>query len=122
MDIIQKIGALLVAGCAGVALTAQAPVTGQQALPLDPVRERGVGIMPAFEGWYANADGTFSLLIGYFNRNTKEALDIPVGPNNRVEPGPPDQGQPTHFLTRRQAGVFTVQVPADFGKKRIIWT
>ena len=24
---------------------------------------------------------------GYFNRNAKEALDVPIGPNNKVEPG-----------------------------------
>jgi hypothetical protein len=98
---------------------AQAP---QNALPLDPLRERGASITPAFEGWYPNADGSFSLLLGYYNRNSKEPLDIPVGPNNRVEPGGPDQGQPTHFEIGRQWGVFVVKVPKDFGTKAITWT
>ena len=71
-----------------VAAGAQRP---QTTLPLDPPRERGASITPAYEGWYANPDGSFSMLIGYYNRNTKEALDIPVGLNNRVEPGGPDQ-------------------------------
>jgi hypothetical protein len=62
------------------------------------------------------------MLLGYFNRNTKEALDIPVGPNNRVEPGPADQGQPTHFESGRQWGVFVIKVPKDFGTKTITWT
>jgi hypothetical protein len=62
------------------------------------------------------------LLVGYFNRNLKETLDIPVGPNNRIEPGGPDQGQPTHFLPRRQWGVFSIAVPKDFGNKRLTWT
>jgi hypothetical protein len=52
----------------------------------------------SLEGWYQNPDGTFSLLVGYFNRNQKETLDIPIGPNNQIEPGGLDQGQPTHFL------------------------
>jgi hypothetical protein len=91
-------------------------------LPLAPVRDSGQGITPAFEGWYQNPDGSFNLLIGYFNRNAKETLDIPAGPNNRIEPGGPDQGQPTHFLTRRQWGVFTIKVPKDFGDKRLTWT
>jgi len=43
----------------------------------DPQRDRGASITPAYEGWYANPDGSFSLLLGYYNRNTKEALDIP---------------------------------------------
>src|SRR5262249_30907108 len=49
-------------------------------------------------------------------------FDIPVGPDNRIEPGGPDQGQPTHFLPRRQWGVFTITVPKDFGGKRLTWT
>ncbi len=94
----------------------------QTTLPLDPPRDRGTSITPAFEGWYPNPDGSFSLLIGYYNRNVKEPLDIPVGPNNRVEPGGPDQGQPTHFEIGRQWGVFVVKVPKDFGTKAITWT
>ena len=62
------------------------------------------------------------MLVGYFNRNAKEALDIPVGPNNRIEPGGPDMGQPTYFETRRQWGVFTIRVPKDFGTKKLTWT
>jgi hypothetical protein len=93
-----------------------------QTLPLEPVHETGASITGAFEGWFKNPDGTFSLLLGYFNRNTKEELDIPVGPNNRIDSGGPDQGQPTHFQTGRQWGMFTVRVPADFGKKKLIWT
>ena len=102
-----------------VAAGAQRPQTN---LPLDPQRDRGSSITPAYEGWYANPDGSFSLLIGYYNRNSKEALDIPVGPNNRIEPGAPDQGQPTHFEVGRQWGVFVVKVPKDFGTKTLTWT
>src|SRR5580765_5253342 len=94
----------------------------QTSLPLDPPRERGSSITPAYEGWFTNPDGSFSLLIGYYNRNTKEALDIPVGPNNRLEPGAADQGQPTHFETGRQWGVFVVKVPKDFGTRTMTWT
>src|SRR5436190_264335 len=102
-----------------VAAGAQRP---QTSLPLDPPRERGTSITPAYEGWYANPDGGFSMLIGYYNRNTREALDIPVGPNNRIEPGAPDQGQPTYFEIGRQWGVFVVKVPKDFGTKAVTWT
>jgi len=91
-------------------------------LPLQPARDTGQSVTAAFEGWYPNADGSFTLLVGYFNRNLKQTLDIPVGPNNRIEPGGPDYGQPTHFLPRRQWGVFTIKVPKDFGDKRLTWT
>jgi hypothetical protein len=102
-----------------VAAGAQRP---QATLPLDPPRDRGTSITPAYEGWYPNPDGSFSMLIGYYNRNVKEALDIPAGPNNRIEPGAPDQGQPTHFEVGRQWGVFVVTVPKDFGTKAVTWT
>ena len=62
------------------------------------------------------------VLVGYFNRNTKQELDIPIGPNNRIEPGGPDQGQPTHFLPGRQHGVFTLKAPADFANQKLTWT
>ena len=91
-------------------------------LPLEPIRDSGQGVTGAFEGWYPNPDGSFTLLIGYFNRNEKAALDIPVGPNNRIDPGGPDLGQPTHFLPKRQWGVFTVTVPKDFGDQKLTWT
>ena len=82
---------------------------------------------PAFEGWYRNVDGTFTLLFGYLNRNHEQALDIPIGPNNRVEPGGPDRGQPTHFLPTalnepRELGVFALIVPKDFGDAKVTWT
>src|SRR5215467_9224663 len=91
-------------------------------LPLEPLHDSGQSITGAFEGWYKNADGTLNILIGYFNRNLKEEIDIPVGPANNIEPGGPDRGQPTHFLPRRQWGVFTVTVPEDFGDRRLTWT
>src|SRR6266849_205534 len=99
------------------------PVNGQSGqLPMEPLHESGQNVTAAYEGWFKNPDGTFSLLFGYFNRNLNEELDIPVGDNNRIEPGPPDQGQPTHFLPRRQWGVFTVTVPQNFGTEKLTWT
>jgi len=94
----------------------------QTALPLEPGARSGQSVTPAFEGWYPNPDGSFDLLLGYYNRNQTEVLDIPIGPNNRIEPGGPDQGQPTHFLPHRQWGVFTINVPRDFGNKKLTWT
>jgi len=91
-------------------------------LPLGPNRNAGEAVTGAFEGWFYRPDGSVGLLVGYFNRNLKQVLDIPVGPNNRIEPGGPDYGQPTHFLPRRQWGVFTIPLPKDFGDKKLTWT
>ena len=109
-------------GGALVAAQAQTPPPQSGSLPLEPFKERGASITPAYEGWFANPDGSFSMLLGYFNRNSKQAVDIPVGPNNKIEPGPVDQGQPTYFESGRQWGVLVVKVPKDFGKKAVTWT
>src|SRR6185295_88242 len=79
----------------------------------------GQNIVPYFEGWIRNPDGTFDMVFGYFNRNWQEELAIPAGPDNLVEPGGPDRGQPTYFLPRRQGWVFRVRVPKDFGKQAV---
>jgi len=82
----------------------------------------GQDVQPVFEGWLRNADGTFTMVFGYFNRNWQEELAIPAGPDNKLEPGDPDRGQPTYFLPRRQQFIFRVQVPSDWGQKELIWT
>jgi hypothetical protein len=101
---------------AGMILCAQAPPAAKAAA------EKKTGITGAFEGWFRNPDGSFTLLLGYFNRDDKQELDIPIGPDNKIEPGGPDRGQPTHFLPLRQWGMFGVRVPQDFGSNKITWT
>ena len=99
--------------------------SGQQSsqpLQLAPLGTRGEAIFPAYEGWGPNKQGQNVLLLGYFNRNRDQAIDIPIGPNNRIEPGGPDYGQPTYFHTGRQWGVFGIAVPKDFGTKKLTWT
>src|SRR5688572_17678022 len=109
--------AAAVAGC-----LASAGVYAQQELVMEPLKDSGLNVYPAFEGWYQNPDGTYTLLIGYYNRNKKQILDVPVGPQNRIEPGGPDQGQPTHFLVGRGWGTTAIKVPKDFGDKKLTWT
>ena len=40
-----------------------------QSLPNEPRRVSGAGVTAAFEGWFRNPDGSFSLLVDYYNRN-----------------------------------------------------
>jgi hypothetical protein len=82
----------------------------------------GQNVVPVFEGWERNTDGSFNMVFGYMNRNYEETLDMPVGSDNNVQPGGPDQGQPTHFYRRRQQFVFKVRVPNDWGQKDLVWT
>ena len=113
------------------ALLRPAPAAAQ--LPLAPAARSGQTVSPAYEGWYRNPDGSYSLSFGYFNRNHDETLSVPLGPLNRIElqdasraplsGGPvPEQLQPTEFHPERHWGVFAVRVPADFGDKRVVWT
>jgi hypothetical protein len=109
----------------GIALAlvlAVAERVSAQPVPLAPTSASGQSVTPAFEGWYRNADGTFSLSFGYLNRNAREVVEIPIGPDNRIDPGGPDRGQPTTFAPRRHWGVFAVTVPADFGDRKVVWT
>ena len=90
-----------------VALATTGYVADQQ-LPSEPQRAFGASVTGAFEGWFAAPDGTRYFLIGYLNRNNTQAVDVPIGPNNHIDPGGPDLGQPTHFLPGRQWGMFVV--------------
>jgi hypothetical protein len=119
-------GLLVIAALgSGVFVRAGQQGVGQLPSPLplsNVIRERGSSITPAFEGWFKDKDGNVRFLVGYLNRNTAQEFDIPPGPDNRIEPSDPDQGQPTHFSPGRQWGVFTMKVPKDLGNKKMTWT
>jgi hypothetical protein len=123
--LVVGVGVLAISAAGGTLVRAGQQGVGQtpSSLPLTaPIRERGSSISPAFEGWYYDKDGSIRVLVGYFNRNTKQEFDIPVGPNNRIEPGGPDMGQPTHFSPGRQWGVFSFKAPRDLGTNKLTWT
>src|SRR5437588_815711 len=93
-----------------------------QAARAQPSYSKGQSVNAAFEGWEQNADGSYKFLFGYMNSNWEEEFDVPIGPDNNIEPGGPDRGQPTHFFPRRNRFVFWVNVPKDFGDKELVWT
>jgi hypothetical protein len=100
--------------CAAGLLAGGVLLSGQTTAVPAPRRGAGDSVTGAFEGWFYNPDGSRSFLIGYYNRNSQQEIDVPIGPNNRIEPGGPDMGQPTHFLPGRQWGMFTVNAPKEF--------
>src|SRR5947209_4777363 len=101
---------------------AAAPVLAQQSAPqLVTVRHAtGQAVAPVYEGFDLNPDGTYNMWFGYMNRNYEEAIDLPVGASNTIEPGG-DRGQPTHFVPRRHKDVFSIVVPKTFGNQTLVW-
>ena len=117
----MKAPRILAAGVVIGALCAETlPLAAQ--IPLGSRSGRGQTVTPAYEGWYENADGTLSLSFGYMNRNFEETVEIPLGPDNTIDPAEFQGAQPTHFAPRRHFGVFAVRVPADFGEEKLYWT
>jgi hypothetical protein len=91
------------------------------------IRDSGRPIVPVFEGWFQNEDGTYTLSFGYISMNLEEALHIPLGTDNFIEPSEFDGGQPTYFKEihrriRRPWNSFMITVPADIGEQRVVWT
>jgi hypothetical protein len=113
---------------------AATPVDGQTRF----MNLSGQTVSPAFEGWWPNDDGSYTLFFGYMNSNWKQEFVIPVGSENYFAYSTPgalddtetdaydmsvaDQGQPTHFYPRRNPFLFTIVVPADFGSGELVWT
>ena len=105
----------------GVARAQTQPMT---VAAVAPTRHwNGQALAPVFEGFDTNPDGSFNLWYGYMNRNFEEDIDLPTGADNKIEPGGPDQGQPTHFEVRRHKDVFKITVPKDFNRAtKLVWT
>lgn len=99
---------------------------------------KGQTVSPAYEGWWPNEQGGYTLFFGYMNSNWEEHLNVDIGPDNyfsRVAAGElddldieayesdlADQGQPTHFYPRRNPFLFTIDVPGDFDEQELVWT
>ena len=79
-----------------VALTLVTGVWASSARPTisEPLRGFGASVTPAYEGWFTNADGTHSFLIGYLNRNNTQSVDIPIGPATASSRAVPTSASP----------------------------
>lgn len=106
-----------------------------QAIPLsdqiwsaEVIRPSGQPVVPLFDGWFPNADGTSTLCFGYFNLNTEQSFDVPVGPLNQLSDSRFEALLPTHFEPvppryRHKFCVFTVTVPAGFPRdETVVWS
>ena len=96
------------------------------------IRKNGQAVIPLYDGWYPNEDGSKTICFGYFNMNSEQALDVPLGEDNYLETDYPgldlsNANLPTHFDPlppgyRHVFCGFTLIVPADFNSShRITW-
>ena len=95
----------------------------------------GQPLLPIFEGWYVNEDGTHDLSFSYLNMNLEQTFHIPIGQNNYLEPAEFNGMQPTFFMPAPERGregeqrhyrhqaTFTVTLPAGFDPDQdVVWT
>lgn len=81
----------------------------------------GFPIIPLLEGWIRHPDGSRELVFGYINRNV-DAVDVPVGENNYIEPAEFNGMQPDHFEAGgRGPQVFSVTLPPDRADEDVWW-
>lgn len=113
---------LAVGAAASALVVCVTPLTAQEGFPLAPNAPRGQPVAPFFEGWFLNPDGSYTLSFGYFNVNTREVPEIPIGENNWLEPAELNGNQPTSFPPRREQGVFAVRIPPDMADRDVVWT
>ncbi|MBM4184831.1 MAG: hypothetical protein FJ207_11565 [Gemmatimonadetes bacterium] len=112
------IAAFLLTAC--LAAGADGALAQQQWLN-SPLAATGNPVIPFFEGWYDNGDGTLTLSFGYLNRNPRDVVEIPLGARNRIEPAEFDGRQPSHFLPTRNRGMFAVTIPASRRDLDVWW-
>ena len=125
-QIVLSAAALAVLALPGGALEAQLPPHLRD-YPLASLKKSGDLVAPYFDGWYDNGDGTVTYQFGFMNRNTEEIVDVPMGPNNNLEPAEFNGRQPTHFPVydrpgfngKRERGTFAVTVPKG---QEVVWT
>jgi hypothetical protein len=126
--------AVLVAGVSASSAGHLSAQTVENRLPsttagvmLRNLRPSGQPVIPLFDGWFRRPDGTVDLCFGYHNLNLDQKLDIPLGPDNFIEPSRFDGVQPTHFdevpeVYRRRFCVFTVNLTDVAAAPTVVWT
>lgn len=123
---------LLLLLAASSTVSAQAIGLRNQVWSAEVIRSHGQPVIPLFDGWYPNEDGSSTICFGFFNMNTEQTLDIPLGEDNYLTTDYPgldlsDALLPTHFdplppAYRHVFCAFSIQVPAGFNTShRITW-
>ena len=65
--------------------------------PLATPGAAGEAVASMFNGWVKHEDGSVTMVFGFANLNRESIVDVPLGPNNKLEPAEFQGAQPTHF-------------------------
>lgn len=129
LNVSRLVSPLLMGLLAAAPLHAQLPERLQN-YPLATRGATGEPVAPMFNGWIANEDGSTTMIFGFANQNRTDIVDVPLGPNNKLEPAQFQGAQPTHFpvysrggfVGIQERGAFGVTLPADMAGTEVIWT
>ena len=78
-----------------------------------PSAQRNQPVYPAYDGYVANADGSYTLAFGYFSHNA-ETVSVPPGSANGFSPSPGDRQQPVTFHPGHHRFQCVMVVGPDF--------
>lgn len=105
---------------------AQEIAISNQVWDVEVIRKQGQPVIPLYDGWFQNEDGSKSICFSFLNMNTNESIDVPLGERNYLSTEEYDALLPTHFDPlpieyRHVFCAFSVTVPATFGVNDEIW-
>ncbi len=106
--------------------TSQEITFPNQVWDVELIREKGQPVIPLYDGWFQNEDGTKTICFSYLNMNTNESIDIPQGEQNYLSTEEYGALLPTHFdpLPMEYRHVFcaySVTVPESFSVNDAVW-
>ena len=105
----------------------QAIDLSNQTWSAEVIRDHGQPVIPLYDGWFPNDDGSNTLCFGYFNMNRSQSLDIPRGSDNYLSDQRFPADLPTHFdplppQYRHVFCAFSITVPDSFDRdEKIYW-
>ncbi|MBT9544433.1 MAG: S8 family serine peptidase [Candidatus Sericytochromatia bacterium] len=77
-------------------------------------------VRPILECVRHNLNGSYTAFFGYKNENDGP-VSLPIGENNRFNPGPQDRGQPYNFLPGRTPFYPNAAFSVDFNGSPLVW-
>ena len=105
-----------------VLLAACAIAGAAQQLPLEPIKERGQGVYPVYEGWERTPTGAIRSWSGTSTATRKKPSTCRSAQTTRWSRAARIWGSRRTSSRGAAGGCTQIRVPADFGAKKLVWT